>query len=262
MSVVLTSVDPRGVATVTLNRPVVHNAYDGRVIEGLVEAFSRFERDPAVRVVLLRGNGKHFQAGADLAWLKRVGQMTMAENRAFSDLTARAMRALHVLPRPTIALVHGACFGGGVGLAAACDVVVATSDAVFALTEVKFGVIPAPIIPQLIKAMGLPWLRRYGISGERFDAARAERMGLVHEICPPGGLDAAAAPIVEAFLAGGPEAIAANKRLTLEIAGMLVPDAVIERLVDEAARARASAEAAEGLASFLEKRRPRWNPER
>lgn len=258
MPVVLTDVDDRGVATVTLNRPQVHNAYDGAVIDGLIDAFGRLRDDARVRVVLLRGNGRNFQAGADLAWLQRVAAMTPADNRDFSQRTVAAMRALHLFPRPTVALVHGACFGGGVGLVASCDVVIASADARFALTEVKFGVVPAPIIPQLVKAIGLPQLRRWGITGESFDAARAERMGLVHEVCPTGGLDAAAAPVVDAFLRAGPEAVTATKLLTLEVAGQLIPDALAERLVDVGAAHRASPEAAEGLASFLEKRNPSW----
>ncbi|MCC7274105.1 MAG: enoyl-CoA hydratase/isomerase family protein [Alphaproteobacteria bacterium] len=258
MPVVLTEVDDRGVATVTLNRPHVHNAYDGAVIDGLIAAFAALAADPAVRVVLLRGNGRHFQAGADLAWLKHLGTVSPAENRDFSVRTVAAMRGLQLFPRPTVALVHGACFGGGVGLAAGCDVVVASEEARFALTEVKFGVVPAPIIPQLIKAIGLPQLRRWGLTAEPFGAARAERMGLVHEVCPTGGLDAAAAPIVDALLRCGPEALAATKRLTLETADQLIPDALAEHLVDVAAERRASPEAAEGLASFLEKRNPAW----
>ena len=258
MSVVLSAVDDRGIATVTLNRPQVHNAYDGAVIDGLLDGLERLEADPRVRVLLLRGNGRHFQAGADLSWLRQVAGMTPEGNRDFSVRTTRAMRALHLFPHPTIALVHGACFGGGVGLAASCDVVIASQEARFALTEVKFGVVAAPIIPQLLKAIGLPQLRRWGITGEAFDAARAERMGLVHEVCPTGGLDAAAAPIVDAILRAGPEAAAATKRLTLETAAQMIPDDLVERLVDVAARHRASPEAAEGLASFLEKRNPAW----
>ncbi|BBK35384.1 enoyl-CoA hydratase [Allostella sp. ATCC 35155] len=258
MSVVLSAVDDRGVATVTLNRPQVHNAYDGAVIDGLLDAMERLAADPRVRLVLLRGNGRHFQAGADLAWLRQVAGMTPEGNRDFSVRTTRAMRGLQLFPHPTIALVHGACFGGGVGLAASCDVVIASEEARFALTEVKFGVVAAPIIPQLVKSMGLPQLRRWGLTGEVFGARRAEAMGLVHEVCPTGGLDAAAAPIVDAILRAGPEAVAATKRLTLEMAGQMIPDDQVEQLVDVAARHRASAEAAEGLASFLEKRNPAW----
>jgi methylglutaconyl-CoA hydratase len=256
--VVLGAVDERGVATVTLNRPERNNAYNGAVIEALVDWFGRLRDDPQVRIVVLRGNGRHFQAGADLAWLKHCAGMPADFNHAFSTLTVNAMRDLQRFPKPTVALVHGGCFGGGVGLAAACDVVIATEDAMFALTEVRFGVIAAPVFVQLIGAMGFPALRRYGITAERFGAQEARRMGLVHELCPPGGLDAAAEPILDELLRNGPNAIAQSKRLTLELAGLSASDEVFAQLARQAANARSSAEAAEGLASFLEKRPPSW----
>jgi methylglutaconyl-CoA hydratase len=256
--VVLGTIDERGIATVTLNRPERNNAYNGAVIEALVDWMGRFRDDPRVRVVVLRGNGKHFQAGADLAWLKHCAGMPAEFNHAFSTLTVNAMRELQRFPKPTVALIHGGCFGGGVGLAAACDVVIATEDAVFALTEVRFGVIAAPVFVQLIGAMGFPALRRYGITAERFGAHEARRIGLVHELCPPGGLDAALAPILEELLRNGPKAMAESKRLTLELAGLSPPEEVFAGLARQAAAARASPEAAEGLASFLEKRPPSW----
>lgn len=262
MPVVLTEVDPRGVATVTINRPEVHNAYDGAVLQGLLDATAALGADSRVRALLLRGAGRHFQAGADLAWLKRVAALPPAENRAFSALTIEAMAALQAFPRPTVALIHGGCFGGGMGLAASCDIAIATEDAVFAISEVRFGVSPLPMVMQLAKSMGLPQLRRWAITAERFDARRAERMGFVHEVCPAGGLDAAAAPIVEAILRAGPEAVAETKRLTLALTGVAVDDALGRRLTDVAAARRQSAEAAEGLASFLEKRPPAWYPAR
>lgn len=262
MPVVLTEVDPRGVATVTINRPEVHNAYDGAVLQGLLDATAALGADSRVRALLLRGAGRHFQAGADLAWLKRVAALPPAENRAFSALTIEAMAALQAFPRPTVALIHGGCFGGGMGLAASCDIAIATEDAVFAISEVRFGVSPLPMVMQLAKSMGLPQLRRWAITAERFDARRAERMGFVHEVCPAGGLDAAAAPIVEAILRAGPEAVAETKRLALALTGVAVDDALGRRLTDVAAARRQSAEAAEGLASFLEKRPPAWYPAR
>jgi len=258
MAVVLTGTDARGVATVTLNRPEVNNAYDGALLQALLDACAALAVDSRVRVLVLRGNGRHFQAGADLGWLKRVAALPPAENRAFSALTIQVMRALHAFPRPTIALVHGGCFGGGVGMAASCDIVVASEDAQFGISEVKFGVSPLPMVMQLAKAMGLPQLRRWAITGERFDARRAERMGFVHEVCPTGGLDDAAAPIVDAILRAGPEAVAETKRLTLDLTGVGVSDALAERLTDIAAARRQSEEAAEGLSSFLEKRPPGW----
>ncbi|MGE0718625.1 MAG: enoyl-CoA hydratase-related protein [Alphaproteobacteria bacterium] len=259
MPVVLTAIDDRGVATLTLNRPEVGNAYDDGMLGGIVDACGSLAADARVRALLLRGAGRHFQAGADLGWLKRVAALTPAENHAFSGLTIAAMRAIDAFPRPTIALVHGGCFGGGTGFVAACDIAVATEDAQFAISEVKFGVSPLPMVMQLARSMGLPQLRRWAITAERFDARRAERMGFVHELCAPGGLDAAAAPIVDAILAAGPEAVAETKRLTRALTGTAVDDALAERLTDVAAARRQSAEAAEGLSSFLEKRPPAWS---
>jgi methylglutaconyl-CoA hydratase len=168
------------------------------------------------------------------------------------------MRALNAFPRPTLALVHGACYGGGVGMVACCDVAIATASARFALTEVRWGVIPAPIVPQLCAAMGVRSVRRYGITGERFDAAAALRMGLVHEVCADDGLDLAAASVIEEILRSAPEAVRASKRLVLAQAGLELSDQQVEALSAQAALRRASAEAAEGLASFRDQRDPAW----
>lgn len=256
--VVISEVDERGVATVRLNRPAVHNAYDDRMIDALSEAVSGLAADPRVRLLVLRANGRHFQAGADLAFLKRAGSFAPEDNLDFSIRTTRAMRALNGFARPTLALVHGACYGGGVGLVAACDIAIATEGASFALTEVRFGVIPAPIIPELCAAMGVRGVRRYGVTGERFGAEEARRLGLVHEVCADDGLDAAAAPVVEAVLLGAPEATAETKALVLEHGGLELTEQTIRKLALQAAFRRASPEAGEGLASFLEKRKPDW----
>jgi len=256
--IVRSHVDGRGIATLTLNRPEVHNAYDGALIDGLIAALDGLSADPRVRVLVLRAEGKHFQAGADLAWLKRMAGSPLADNMAFSRATTAAMRGLNAFPKPTIALVHGACYGGGVGMVACCDVAIATRSASFALTEVRWGVIPAPIIPQLCAAMGVPSLRRYGITGERFDAAEARRIGLIHEVCADDGLDEAAAPIIEAILQGAPEAITDSKRLVLAHAGLELSDQDAEALAVQGAMKRASPEAAEGLSSFQERRKPGW----
>ena len=256
--VVLSAVDRRGVATVVLNRPHVHNAYDERLIGQLDDALQALGADRRVRVVVLRGNGKHFQAGADLDCLRRLGAASAEDNFAFSLRTTAAMGRLNALPHPTVALVHGACYGGGVGLVASCDVAIATESATFALTEVRWGVIPAPIVPQLCAAMGVRSLRRYGITGERFSAREAERIGLVHAICPDGGLDDAAAPIVDALLQSAPDAVAQAKLLLLEEANLLLSEQRVRALALQAAVKRASPEAAEGLQSFLEKRRASW----
>jgi methylglutaconyl-CoA hydratase len=255
---VLSAIDERGAATLTLNRPAVHNAYNGAMIDSLIEAVDALAADPRVRLLVLRANGKHFQAGADLAWLREVAGFALEDNVAFSCRTTLAMRALNAFPRPTLALVHGACYGGGVGMVACCDIALATASARFALTEVRWGVIPAPIIPQLCAAMGVRSLRRYGITGERFDAAEAQRIGLVHEVCADDALDQAAAPIIEAILRSAPDAVRDSKRLILTHAGLDLSDQQVEALSVQAAVKRASAEAAEGLASFRDQRDPAW----
>ncbi len=255
---VLSAVDRRGVATVTINRPEVNNAYDGDVILGLIDAFGRLAGDPAVRVILLRGNGKHFQAGADLKWVKANAALSPEANLEISMHTTNAIRGLNELPKPVIALVHGGCFGGGTGMIAACDVVIASEDAFFAITETRWGLMAAPIIPQLNARMGLKNVRRYALSSERFDARRAVELGLVDEVCPTGGLDAAAAPLIDALLMCGPDAIAETKRCALELAGQVVDDKLADRLARQHAAKRMTPEAAEGLTSFAEKRKPSW----
>ena len=259
-NVVLSTVDQRGVATLTLNRPEVHNAYDERLIDELTKALRSLGADRRVRVVILRGKGKHFQAGADLDCLRRLASATAERNFAFSLRTTEAMRRLNAFPRPTIALVQGACHGGGVGLVACCDVAIATEAASFALTEVRWGVIAAPIVPQLCAAMGVRSLRRYALSGERFTACVALRIGLIHEVCPEGGLDDAAAPIVDALLQSAPDAAAESKLLLLEQAGLQLSDQQVRALALQAAAKRASPEAAEGLQSSRDKRRAAWYP--
>jgi methylglutaconyl-CoA hydratase len=255
---VLSAIDERGVATITLNRPEVHNAYNGAMIDGLIEAVEALAANRRVRVLVLRANGTHFQAGADLAWLREVAGFALEDNLAFSRRTTLAMRGLNAFPRPTLALVHGACYGGGVGMVACCDVAIATASARFALTEVRWGVIPAPIIPQLCAAMGVRSLRRYGITGERFDAKEAQRIGLVHELCADDGLDLAAAPVIDEILKSAPDAVRDCKRLVLAHAGLELSEQQVEALSVQAALRRASAEAAEGLASFRDQRDPAW----
>jgi methylglutaconyl-CoA hydratase len=261
-NVVLSTVDDQGVATITLNRPEVHNAYDERLIDELAGTLQGLGEDRRVRVVVLRGNGKHFQAGADLNCLRRLASATPEQNFAFSLRTTEAMRRLNAFPRPTMALVQGACYGGGVGMVACCDVAIATESASFALTEVRWGVIPAPIVPQLCAAIGVRSLRRYAVSGEHFTADVAERIGLIHEVCPESGLDEAAAPIVDALLQSAPDAAAESKLLVLEQAGLQISEQQVRALALQAAVKRASPEAAEGLLSFQEQRKPAWYPSR
>jgi methylglutaconyl-CoA hydratase len=256
----LTKVDRRGVATVTLNRPDVNNAYNGEMILGLIETFGALAADTRVRLVIIRGNGKHFQAGADLRWIRETSTLSPQANQQVSTNTTNAVRGLNEFPKPTIALVHGGCFGGGVGVVAACDIVVASEDAFFAITEVRWGLVAAPILPQLNARIGLANVRRYALTAERFDARQAREIGLVNEVCAAGKLDEAAAPMIDALLMCGPDAIAETKACALELGGQVLGDDLAARLARTHAAKRMTPESTEGLASFLEKRKPAWYP--
>jgi len=257
---VLWDLDARGVASVTLNRPQVNNAYNGDLIAGVHEAMDALGAKPGVRAVVLRGNGKHFQAGADLAWISAVSRMSPEENEKASRATGEVVRRLDSLPVPVIALVQGGCFGGGTGIVAACDVVVASEDALFAIAETRWGLMAGVILPQLCQSIGLRALRRYALTGERFDAHEAQRIGLAHEVCATGKLEETGARIVDALLMNAPGATSATKMRALAVAGALVGDVLFADLVREHASTRQLAEAAEGLASFREKRKPGWYP--
>jgi methylglutaconyl-CoA hydratase len=257
---VLCQFDARGVASVTFNRPAVGNAYDGALIDGLIETFARLEFQPGLRCVVLRGAGRHFQAGADLAFLRRLRTAPAEENLDFSRRTLAAIDRLRHCPHPTLALIRGGCFGGGVGIAAACDIAIAAEDAVFAISEVRWGITAAPIIPLLADRIGSRALGRLALTGERFAAAEALRIGLVHQLCPADALEAVAALILENILMGAPQAVAMTKQLVAEAIETSDSRALRERIVSEGAARRRSPEAAEGLASFTEKRRPGWYP--
>ncbi len=257
---VLCAIDQRGVASVTLNRPEAANAYNGALIDGLIETFGRLARLSELRLVVLRGAGRHFQAGADLGFLRHLRTVPSEENLDFSRRTLAAIDGLRQFPHPTLALIHGGCFGGGVGIAAACDIAIAAADAVFAISEVRWGITAAPIIPLLVQRLGERTASRLALTGERFDAAAALRIGLVHEVAPAGRLEAAAAEIVENLLMAAPQAAAMTKRLVAEAVGTADRPALDERIIAEGASRRRSPEAAEGLASFAEKRRPAWHP--
>lgn len=258
--VVLCETDRRGVATVTLNRPEVNNAYNAEVVQALLDIFPALADDRAVRVIVIRGRGRHFQAGTDLKWLQEIGRMDAAANLATSRKTAAAMRGLNEMGKPTVALVQGACVGGGTGIVASCDVVIAEHTATFAITEARWGIAATVIFPQLNTAIGLRQVRRYALTCERFDAKRALSLGLVHELCEPGALDATAGPVIDGLLKAAPDAVALSKRSAMMTAGALVGEAEFTRLVSEHAAKRTTPEAAEGLQSFIEKRDPRWYP--
>src|SRR5262249_11468291 len=257
---VLWDIDARGVATVTLNRPEVNNAYNGAMIDGLLAALAALGQAQGLRAVVLKGNGKHFQAGADLKWINEVRKSSRAENIRVSRATAEAVQRLNVVPVPTVALVHGGCFGGGTGIVAACDVAIATEDAVFSIAEVRWGLTAAIILPQLADAIGVRQPRRYALTGERFGAAEARRIGLVHEVVPRAELEMAGEGMLSHMLENGPDAIAQTKALAMRCAFADLDSAAFARLVESHAAKRQSAEAAEGLASFAQKRAARWKP--
>lgn len=258
MSDILTDIGADGVATVTMNRAAVHNAFNETVIADLDSAFRRLGDDPAVRVVLLRGAGKSFSAGADLGWMQRMAGYSREENVADALGLARMMQAIDRCPKPTVAVVHGAAFGGGVGLVAACDIVVASEAASFCLSEVRLGLIPAAISPYVVAAMGERACRRYFLTAERFSAAEAQRLGLVHELAPADGLEAAVERMVKALLDCAPGAQAEAKDLIRAVSRRPTDDAVLADTADRIAVRRASAEGREGVGAFLEKRDPSW----
>jgi methylglutaconyl-CoA hydratase len=257
---VLWDVDARGVAHVVLNRPEVNNAYDGALIDAVLEGIETLGEVEGLRAVVLTGNGRHFQAGADLGWINSVRTKDEAENERVSRATAEAVRRLNEVPVPVVALVQGGCFGGGTGIVAACDVVVAADNAIFSIAEVRWGLHASIIVPQLNDAIGVRQVRRYALTGERFGAEEARRIGLVHEVVPVAELAAAGERIVSAVLQNGPEAIAETKAIALEGTFADFPEDAFDALVECHAEKRQSEEAAEGLASFAEKRAARWAP--
>jgi methylglutaconyl-CoA hydratase len=255
---VLWDIDARGVVTVTLNRPEVNNAYNGAMIDGLLAALDALGKVPGLRAVLLKGNGKHFQAGADLKWINEVRKSSPEENLRVSRATAQAVQGLNFAPVPTVALVQGGCFGGGTGMVAACDVVVAADNAVFSIAEVRWGLHASIIIPQLADAIGVRQLRRYALTGERFNSEEAARIGLVHKVVPLAELEAEGSRMVDHLLANGPDAVAQTKSWILKSAWSDLDEVAFNALVESHSAKRQSAEAGEGLASFAEKRAGRW----
>ncbi len=253
-----TQIDDRGVATLTLANPERHNAFDDALIGQLTAALVQLGADSGVRVVVLASTGKSFSAGADLGWMQRMATYTEAENIADAAALAGLMRTLDRLPKPTVAVVQGAAYGGGVGLVACCDVAVAAEGARFCLSEVKLGLIPAAISPFVINAIGARQARRYFTTAEIFTAARAREIGLLHEVVDAAGLEAARDRVVDALLAGAPGAQAAAKELVFLCEGRALDDALAAETGRRIAAQRASAEGREGVAAFLERRQPAW----
>ncbi|MEZ5628132.1 MAG: enoyl-CoA hydratase/isomerase family protein [Rhodocyclaceae bacterium] len=250
-----------GIATVWMNRPDVHNAFNAQLIADLTAACVQLDADETVRVVVLAGRGKSFSAGADLNWMKAAGEASVDENLADARRLAGMLRTLSEMDTPTIARVQGAALGGGMGLASACDICVASEKAVFATSEVKFGIIPSAISPYVIRAIGERQSYRYFQSAERISAQRAGELGLAHEVVAPEALDDKVAEIVAALLQGGPKSQAAAKALIRAVAHQPVSDAVVEDTSRRIATLRSTPEAKEGLSAFLDKRPAAWVPQ-
>ncbi|OYY66666.1 MAG: enoyl-CoA hydratase [Azorhizobium sp. 39-67-5] len=255
MSLIVSHED--GVATLTLDRPEVHNAFDDGLIALLTAAYHHAAGDPAIRAVLLRANGKSFCAGADLNWMRRMADYSHDENVADAGTLAHLLHVIDTCPKPTLARVQGAAFAGAVGLIAASDIVVAVPEAEFAITEVRIGLIPAVISPYLVRAMGARQARRYVLTAERFSADTALALGLVHQVVPADELDGAIAQHLKAVKAASPAALKAAKDLVAAVDRPLTHELIADTAV-RIAHARASADGREGVASFLEKRKPEW----
>lgn len=249
------------VALVTLNRPNVHNAFDETLIEELTQALGMLSQRDELRALVLLAAGESFCAGADLAWMQRMAGYDHARNVADASALAEVLRRLAHFPRPTIARIHGQAFGGGVGLIACCDIAIASTNCLFALSEVKLGVIPATIGPYVIESLGARAARRYMLTGERFDAAEAYRVGLVHDLVPTiEALDAKINEILGAVMLCGPQAQAAVKELVRAVAHRPIDATVIADTANRIAEVRAGAEAKEGMAAFLERRSASFVP--
>lgn len=248
-----------GVAVVTLNRPEVHNAFDDHLIAALSGKFDILRGERNIHAVVLRGTGKSFSAGGDLNWMKRAASYSEEENYQDGLLLAGMLNRLYTLPQLTIACVQGPAMGGGMGLACCCDIVLATVNTVFSLSEVKIGLIPATIGPYVLRAIGERQMRRYAQTGERINAVQAHHIGLAHEIFETeSAMNESLAGVIDSIRGNGPQAMGAAKKLCHDLIGKPIDDALIDGTARSIARIRAGAEAKEGLGAFLEKRRPNW----
>lgn len=246
------------IATVTLDRPEVRNAFNDELIARLAQAFAELGPLPDVRCIVLAANGPAFCAGADLNWMRRMADYTRGENLADAGQLAAMLRAIFECPKPTIARIQGDVFAGGTGLVAACDIAVAVDTATFCLSEVKLGLIPATISPYVIRAMGARAAHRYFLTAERFSAAEAHRIGFIHEVVAASELQAKVDELARALVGAGPEAVRACKRLVHDVAGESITPELVARTVAGIADIRASREGREGVQSFLNKRKPDW----
>ena len=246
------------VARVMLARPEVRNAFNDALIAELADTFAALAHDASVRAVVLGGEGKAFCAGADLGWMRSMADYTWEENRGDAAKLAEMLYTLYSCPLPVVGRIHGDCYAGGMGLAAACDVLVAAEGVTFCLSEARLGLMPATIAPYVVRALGEQAARRYFVTAERFDAATAHRLGFVHEVVPPAALDTRVDEIVAALVANGPMAVKACKRLVQDVAHRPITPELRADTARRIADIRASAEGREGVQSFLHKRPPSW----
>lgn len=250
--------DPRGFATLWLNRPEKNNAFNAQMIRELILALEAIASDLTLRFLLLRGRGKHFSAGADLAWMQHSATLDYNANLADAHELAELMYSLHALQIPTLAVVQGAAFGGAVGLVSCCDMAIGTDDALFSLSEVRIGLAPAVISPFVVQALGERAARRYALTAERFDGSRARELGLLAEAYPAAELDAQVESWVSNLLLNSPQAMQASKDLLREVGPAALSPALRRFTENAIARIRVSAEGQEGLNAFLNKRPPAW----
>jgi methylglutaconyl-CoA hydratase len=248
----------RRIAVVSMIREKVRNAFNEAMIADLTAAFTRLGADPGVRVIVLAGKGPAYCAGADLDWMRRVAGYTEDENRKDARALAQMLRTIYLCPKPTLARVHGDAYAGGIGLVAACDIAFAATTANFCLSETKLGLIPATVSPYVIRAMGASAARRYFLTAEKFDAAEALRIGLVHAVAPPERLDAAVNETLGALMLASGTAVAEAKRLVRDMTGRAIDDALLADTAERIAQIRVSADGREGVKSFLDKRKSRW----
>ncbi|RKG30595.1 enoyl-CoA hydratase/isomerase family protein [Acinetobacter guerrae] len=246
------------VAYVWLNRPELHNAFNTLVIEELHACFNSLNTRNDIRVVVLAGRGKSFSAGADLNWMKQAGQASAAENEADALKLAQMLHALATLQQPTIARVQGIAFGGGMGLASACDICIASTEAKFATSEVRLGLAPSTISPYVIRAIGARQASRYFLTAERISAHEAKQIGLVHEVADAENLDQKVQEMIAALLLGGPQAQAASKQLIHLVSHQVMNDDLLKQTAQHIAQVRQGSEAKEGLNAFLNKQQPAW----
>lgn len=255
---VLFAVDDAGVATVTLNNAEKHNAFDDSIIAALDNLFTAIAKCDDINVMVLASSGKSFSAGADLGWMKRMAGYSYDENLADANALAQMLKSLNFLPQTTIAKVQGAAFGGAVGLASCCDIVLASNKASFCLSEVKLGLIPATISPYVVNAIGQKASRRYFQTAERFFADKAQQLGLVDEVYPLDELDNAVSTMVTTLLTNGPLAVRQAKQLAFDVAYQDINETLIKNTSERIAAIRVSTEGQEGLTAFFEKRQPTW----